>query len=333
MCVLRPMVSKPSGTKVIGPRMTSHKHHYVPRFYLKGFTLKGTEDDSLWVFDQEMKRAWKGSPKKDAYQKNFHEVDLPGFDKMSVESTLGEKVESPMAAVLADILKNKRLPIEPLARDIFLNFVAFTAARSPQFREAMAEVVDRRAKEELRQKLKDPSQVEVLRQLHSSMETDVPFEEVIKFDDDDFTVSWDQTSIVGAMLLNHDHFLEAAAKRHWNLWFVAEGLPDLVCADLSVTIWPLRHPKEAFQDCGLRHWNDPDVMLVMPLDRRMAAVGLLQGEPVVHNLNLEGVGVVNYHVAQFSRQVYSSTPEFPIWQIDKLCIARAGDWMSSKSNP
>jgi hypothetical protein len=41
----------------------SRKHHYVPEFYLAGFTESGTDDGRLHVLDKEQLRQWPSTPK------------------------------------------------------------------------------------------------------------------------------------------------------------------------------------------------------------------------------------------------------------------------------
>ena len=44
------------------PRKHARKHHYVPQFYLAGFTATGNKDGQLWVFDKETGRNWPKTP-------------------------------------------------------------------------------------------------------------------------------------------------------------------------------------------------------------------------------------------------------------------------------
>ena len=39
------------------------KHHYVPAFYLAGFTMSGSDEDRLCVFDQSQIKSWPSSPR------------------------------------------------------------------------------------------------------------------------------------------------------------------------------------------------------------------------------------------------------------------------------
>ena len=39
------------------------KHHYVPQFYLAGFTENDSKDGQLFVLDKEQRKTWAKTPK------------------------------------------------------------------------------------------------------------------------------------------------------------------------------------------------------------------------------------------------------------------------------
>jgi hypothetical protein len=305
----------------------SKKHHFLPRFYLKGFTVEGTNDGRLWLFDQKLRFARPGTPNSLGYQSNYNRIDVPGLKPDQLESDFGNKVESPMAVVLGDIIASKTLPVCGPDVDIFLNFVAFSIARSPVIRNVFAEHIDSTIKRRLREELKTSSRLEVLRNIAQQAGTST-VEELIEFtESDDYTISFDQTSVVGSTLIFHEHFLNAAANRHWNLWFVDDRCPDLVCSDLAVGLFQWRLPNLCPPIYAPKDWFNDECFLILPLNRRMAAVGAIQGTPRERILNTAQVGVLNMHIGNFARQVFSSAPEYVIWQGDKLCKADASKWM------
>jgi hypothetical protein len=64
------------------------KHHYVPQFYLAGFTDDGTLGGSLHVTDRTRRKVWPSNPKNAAHQRDFHKIE--GTDPMIVEKLLGQ---------------------------------------------------------------------------------------------------------------------------------------------------------------------------------------------------------------------------------------------------
>ena len=124
-------------------------HHYVPQFYLAGFTATGVVDGPLHVLDCEEGRIWKSTPKGTAHERDFHAVDMGSDnDRMAVEKKLGE-CEGKWASVLKEIRQNKALPQGDTLGDL-LAFVSFMAVRVPRIRNQVSDFIDRASKAELR---------------------------------------------------------------------------------------------------------------------------------------------------------------------------------------
>ena len=106
------------------------KHHYIPVFYLKGFT---NSDGCLWVYDKEGAYLFPSSPEGIAYDKNY--FSFTGTEGGKVTET----VENAMAALegeSAKVLKkihNNELLVEQ-ERFSFAYFVASMLLRAPNFR-------------------------------------------------------------------------------------------------------------------------------------------------------------------------------------------------------
>jgi hypothetical protein len=130
-------------------KVASEAHHYVPKFYLKGFTDKKV----LWVYEQgKPPRASK--PKEEAHRENFYTYDDKGYPDNSVEKSLStaESVVAPTFKKLA----NRQCQMSDEERDNLFVFVAMTFARVPAFRNyldyAMARVMKHHNKEQAQNK-------------------------------------------------------------------------------------------------------------------------------------------------------------------------------------
>jgi Protein of unknown function (DUF4238) len=73
-------------------------HHYVPQYYLKGFSPDGK---SIWAFDKEDGRAFRTQVKSIANETGFYSAD--------VEIQLANSVEEPANVVLKAIRERQRL--------------------------------------------------------------------------------------------------------------------------------------------------------------------------------------------------------------------------------
>ena len=86
------------------------KHHYVPQFYLAGFSDDGSASGTLYVLDKSKQAQWRSTPKDSAHQRDYHAVDLgPALDPMGVEKSLAH-FEGQQSIVLKQILDSQSLP-------------------------------------------------------------------------------------------------------------------------------------------------------------------------------------------------------------------------------
>jgi hypothetical protein len=87
----------------------ARKHHFIPVFYLAGFTQSGDENDALWVLDQAQGKQWQSKPRAIAFQRDFYRVEGSGVEADAVEKAFGE-LEGKAARILARIREDQRLP-------------------------------------------------------------------------------------------------------------------------------------------------------------------------------------------------------------------------------
>jgi hypothetical protein len=91
-------------------KTTPRKHHYIPEFYLAGFTNSGKRDDFLYVLDKKQVKQWKGTPKNAACERDFYRVDSEELESDYIENVIS-KFEGLAAPVLEKIIKNCTLPL------------------------------------------------------------------------------------------------------------------------------------------------------------------------------------------------------------------------------
>lgn len=107
------------------------RHHYLPVFYLNGFT---TKDGFLYVYDKESKPIFESSPEGVAYENHFFSYMTPqgNMDSETVENHISE-LEGDFAKAIKKILNS-----EPLSENEHITFAYFVASmmvRVPNFRD------------------------------------------------------------------------------------------------------------------------------------------------------------------------------------------------------
>jgi len=63
----------------------SRKHHYILKFYLKGFLSDDCQD--IWVLDKILKKQWNKKRLEDvASERDFYRIELPDLKIDEVEN-------------------------------------------------------------------------------------------------------------------------------------------------------------------------------------------------------------------------------------------------------
>jgi hypothetical protein len=286
------------------------KSHYLPKFYLAGFTANGEAEGDLYVFDQTILRDWRSSPSKSATERDFYVVDLGPTEDPDVMEKVFSRLEGDFSRVLGDIIAGHQLPSNDLDFNWFLNFVATMVARTPRTRGVAAKAIDRATKAELRKLLATPEGWTQFRQVCGESGREVgeqKYEEYKRFaDSEDYTVDFDQTTHVQTMATHMiDALLPALAERHWSLGIAAEDAPDFVCSDMPVGVFPARSADIGRPMTLLSR----DTVLSFPINRRLVALARYERCGDVQAVTAQGARLINYWSISGARQVFSPTPE------------------------
>ncbi|MGD8307459.1 MAG: DUF4238 domain-containing protein [Ignavibacteria bacterium] len=110
------------------------RHHYLPKFYLKGFT----KDDKLWIYDRQRNEFRAQTPINTAIEKDYYSfIDKNGKKNTSVEKILSD-VEGRVIPVITDIKNEKRISNE--GKGIMSLFLSFFIYRVPEYEKLSNEI-------------------------------------------------------------------------------------------------------------------------------------------------------------------------------------------------
>lgn len=287
-------------------------HHYLPEFYLAGFTLSGDREDKLWVLDQEQDKCWQTRPANIAHQRDFYRVDIEGVEPDAVEKSLGQ-FEGAAAEIFQEIDKTRQLPTgEPL--DILVNFVALQAMRVPAHRQWYEEQAARLSKWRLEFALGDPRAYKALQasmaRQGEEMPEDIAREDLLEFlrDDSRYTIEIPREASIQHMAEVAEGILPVLAQRSWSLAVATDDRDDFICSDRPVILAPTEPNPPLFLGFGMRKTE-----VIMPLNRQMAIVGQYESEAQVFDADPLAVGLFNQRTLHFAeRFVYSARETFRI---------------------
>jgi len=304
------------------------KHHYVPQFYLASFTDSSRLDGCLYVLDKASGKQWPRSPKGTAHQRDFHSVNLGAdVDPMGVEKRLAQ-MEGQQSAVLKRVLDEEALPPDTdEAIGDLMSFVAFMAVRVPRIRKTIEDFIDRaeraqaralfateggretfrKAMEDLNATLSPAKQAELARYF----EDDPDLSKMAEFaSSDKYVVSYDQTWDVQTMLHMGITLMPWLSLRNWSLWVAETNAPALVCSDSSVSLtWTT-----AVQGPWPPGFGLTNTVATVPLNKRMAMIGMFEPLPATRSIGKDEVAAVNSATCMYAEQVFSPEPDF-VWKM------------------
>jgi len=315
------------------------RHHYVPQFYLNGFTETVKGRKRLQIVDRDEGKTWSGTPDGAAHVRDFYAVDLgSGCDPMFVEKAMAV-CECKWATALSDTMERRAFSDDESFADL-LAFVAFLAVRVPRIRNQIIEFVDQTSKAELRSTFATMDGRERFREIVTqycqtlSEAERRKFELVLRDDPDlkgmaefvnrgQFDVSYDQTWSVQTMVKMAIGLLPVLGLRQWALWSVAPGEPDLVCSDSPVCLtWS--KPIVGALPPGFGHAN---TTLTVPLNARTALVSTFE-EIEPRTLGRGTVAWMNSRTAAYAVQLFSPTFDF-VWITDDGEVGNLQDFLKS----
>lgn len=116
------------------------KHHYVPAFYLSGFT-DSSNSDLVWVYQKENDNIFCDKPENIGFIKHYHTfTDEKGQkDSETIENILNETWELPSSKIIREIRENQFPKNEK--RAVFASFLGISLTRVPYHRENIDKVI------------------------------------------------------------------------------------------------------------------------------------------------------------------------------------------------
>jgi hypothetical protein len=85
-------------------------HHFVPQFWLAGFTDTGEKNGRLWVTDLKRKKQWITNPQNAGHRRDFYRVSDPAFkDPVAFEKAFAA-IEGAIAPLFQALDRQPRGP-------------------------------------------------------------------------------------------------------------------------------------------------------------------------------------------------------------------------------
>lgn len=287
------------------------RHHFVPQFYLAGFTLDGTANGALHVLDKEQLKRWRSTPQGTAHKRDFHAIDAgPGGDPMYFEKGLS-KLEGHWSTVLREVVETEAIPDGDPFDDLMM-FIAFQGVRVTGVRDILSSFINDVSKQQIRMTLATAEGRAGFRQVleqDGGELTDDEFEQLVEFGRrEEFDVDFEQTWHVQQIVRSALGLAPLLSQRKWCLWVCEDDSPDLICSDRPVAAtWAVPMP-------GLMRpaFGTPNTIVSVPLNRRMAMVSMIEEKLPEQRLDRAGVAAVNSMTAMYGNRIFSPESDF-VW--------------------
>ena len=130
-------------------------HHYVPQFWLAGFTDTGEKDGRLWVTDLKRKKQWQSNPENAGHRRDFYRVSDPSYEDPVAFEKLFARIENEFAPLLKAMDERPRGPYLREWESLFM-YVAIQWMRVPAFRPTILRIADGIHQEFLAKALESP---------------------------------------------------------------------------------------------------------------------------------------------------------------------------------
>lgn len=288
-------------------------HHFIPQFYLRGFSRSGSKNSKVCVIDLERKSQYETAIKNIGAERDFNRVDLSGHAPDALEAAYAN-FEGQVAQAVRNI--EKTLRFEGDDRALVLNLIALLAVRHPRIRSQLADFQADITKKMLLMTLATEGRWEATK---TRMRADgIPIDDRVTRDmlrdgliNDRYEIVIPTTRHVRSEFVMFEAALPTMFHRGWRL-FVANNLSGpFVSGENPVSlIWKKPHlVPPLYRDSP--GFGRPETQLVFPLTQNLALIGEFEDEgDVVLPSTRELVALINRRTIMFSHQVYAPRLSF-----------------------
>ena len=291
-------------------RDLSRKHHYLPQFYLAGFTDSQAKDGTLHVFDKEQCKQWETTPAATAWERDLYMLEA-GDEKVDLLEKLNADYEALVAPILAQVRANCTLP-DGDAMGILIGFVAMMEVRVPTFRDSLNHNMANLANAMVRTHLATRERwQETLQAMKAAgyVAPEVGYEEMLDFvERGDYELTVHQNFYLEMVGTSWYTMTQILANRHWSRLSTGSDT-EFVCSDSPLSIIWLHddHPRWAQPGFGLGGTE-----VVLPISSSVALASRFEDDlPESLEVDRANVARINSRTIKApARFIYSRLAQF-----------------------
>lgn len=248
------------------------KHHYISKFYLKGFTKSGASKQTLFAYDKVKKHYFKSNPKDICFIKNFNKISFP--EKEYIVETEQAKMESIIAVSFKEVIETKSNPNEEQLTHI-LNFIALISLKHPRMRSVFDKLYkDMTDKITMMTMETEERYISSCIQAGISENDIIPYEEqkAFVFDKSRYEIEINQEVHIKSELENIGYLVDVLYQRNWYLIVSDEAIGEFITSDHPVSLISLvRLPPLYGVGYGMKKTE-----VCFPISKYLAFIGVFE---------------------------------------------------------
>ena len=291
----------------------SRRHHYIPEFYLAGFTSSGDKEDFLQVFDLKTGNKWQAKPKNVAHERDLYRWEGVVGHEDFLEVEAFQKIDDLASKVIAKIIREKKVPAKD-SEDYFnlIQFIAAFKIRTPRSQKEYEDTTIQilRAVTNVITQSEDRWETVKKRTLGEEGK-DLSREQMreVVFNESKFKIEVPRESYLATMSERLQYLIQILGDRNWSLCIAREG--NFMCSDYPLVLdWavpPHKHPNR-YPALG-----DKGSVVAVPLDKKNALLGVFEQERFSSIVGERLVALINFLEGIYAyRFLFSPTDDF-IW--------------------
>lgn len=293
-------------------------HHYIPQFYLRGFSTGVGRQAQVFVFDSDTKKSFKTLVRNVGSRRHFNRVEAHGVEPNHIEDAMSE-IESKMAPHLQRVIEQRAFP-DPEHFNYIMNLIAFLSVRNPRLRGNLSDFHKQIVERVMSISVSRPeiwdSQTKQMRESGVPIKDGLTYEEAKRFHHEkNYEIVIDQTHLIGMELQMVDPVLEWLARRSWCFVSAPKGHQFITCDDPAVLSWTdmVKQPTPYSPGHGLKN-----TMVIFTLCPDLALVGMFEDLPEHITYEPDQVTALNTAVARHSgNQIYARDDSFMLHLKDR----------------
>ena len=230
-----------------------------------------SSDGGLWIYDAKNKKYWGGCPESAGFERHWHTISIQGGfrDSESLETIITDRYDTPGASAVKKLLNQEQL--DPVSIDSFRHFVASLMLRTPRSVREMSEI-GRTLLGESAKRLAAHNAEFRTRVAERLKESGVDDEKIVSLlrsvSDGQFSFSPKHEFSLLTNLMEIEPLAQALAGLNWMFCVLPDTEDDFFIGDHPVL---LEDVGSSDQRGNLGVLN-PNIEIILPLGRRMAAV-------------------------------------------------------------